>query len=229
VDMRIPPIAVLPLLMALVALLMAIFSMGASTSLVLITVALAIATVLVTFATFFQYTKKSTEAKQVPLENFSLWADVGEPAAELRRLSYDDVEAAVRIVSADLGSLAANAELLSDRLSMLVGKEGFEEIRQERLNKLVESTAQGISSVVDKLRSSGEFSAGVVSSLEQYASNSDRIANKLFEFERGKSEVVHVYIDPLRRAAEKLSRDLRLASSNISNYMQGVRLKEKAT
>jgi len=224
--MRVPPIAVFPLLLALVALIMTTFSVGTPTYLVLITIALAIATVMVTFATLFQYTKRSTEAKQVPLENFSLWADVGEPAAELRRLSYDDTGAAVRIVVADLGSLAANAELLAERLSMLMRRKGFEGIQQERLNKSIETVARGITSVVNKLHSSNGFRMETVTLLEQYASQSDRIANKLFEFEHGKSDVVHVYIEPLRRAAEKLSRDLRLAFANISSYTQAPVSKE---
>ena len=221
VDMRIHLFAVVPLILVGVALAIVILtpSGGVLTYLV---IGLAAAAALVTIATLFQYTRTSTEAKQVPVENFSIWVDVGEPAADLKRLSFDDAGSAVRIATADLDALASNAELLSYRLSLLVEREGFEEIRQEKLHKVTGDVAHGIHSVIEKLRSANTIPPEAITSLEQYASQSDRIANKLFEFEQGKSEVVHVYVGPLRRAAEKLSRDLRLASANISNFARGL-------
>ncbi len=224
-NMRIHPmgIIILALVLSLVALIMAGFTSGLQ---MVLTIGIAAATVLVVIAILFQYIKSSSESKQVPVENFSLWADVGEPAAELRRFSYDDVGAAVRIAVADLGSLSSNAELLGSRVSILLDKEEFVGMRQEHIHTATENLAFGIKTVIKKLRSAKGFPSDVITLLEKYAAQSDRIANKLFEFEHGKSEVVHIYIEPLRRAAEKLSRDLRLASANLSNFAQGIAAKE---
>ncbi|MDI6643306.1 MAG: hypothetical protein QMD95_04580 [Candidatus Hodarchaeaceae archaeon] len=215
--MRIPPISILPLTLALIALVIAGYTTGLS---MYVTIGLAAATVLVGIAVIFQYVG-SPETKQVPLENFSLWADVGEPGAELKRLSPDDIAPAVRIASADLGSIATNAELLGARISLLVGREGFEGLGEEKLHRQVENIARDLNAVVKKLRATNGFPPKTMALLEQHAAQSDRIANKLFGFERGKSEVVHIYVEPLRRAAEKLSRDLRLASANMSDFVQG--------
>ena len=222
-NMRIHPIAVVPFLLAFIALMIGVFAGGREVGLI---IALVVATILVTIATLFQYSRSSYEAKQVPLENFSIWADVGEPAAELRRLSFGDTGAAVRIAAADLGSLSSNAELLGARISMLLGKEGFEYLRQEKLHQGLKSMASSVNATVEKLRAESKFPAGTVTLLEQCASQSDRIANKLFEFERGKSEVVRIYVEPLRRAAEKLSRDFRLASANLASFTLGMPAKE---
>lgn len=217
VNMRIHPLSILPFILALIALVLAGYTSGLS---MLLTVGLAAATALIGMALIFQHVM-SPEAKQVPLENFSLWADVGEPGVELKRLSYDDIAAAVRIVAADLGSLVSNAELLGARISMLVDRPEFEELGKEKLNRQVDGISRDIKAVVRKIRSANGFTSELIASLEQYAAQSDRIANKLYEFEHGKSEVVHVYVEPLRRAAEKLSRDLRLASVNMSNFVHG--------
>lgn len=219
--MRVNPLAIVPLLLAILALVISAFTVGLPFYLVAVTIGLAVATALVGIATLFQYTRSSTEAKQVPVENFSLWADVGEPAAELRRMGYENVQAAARIAAADLGSLAANAELLSARIEMLLGKEGFAELGSSGVHREVERIARGINSVVEKLRSGNGISPEAIAPLEEYASSADRVANKLFEFEKGKSEVVRIYVDPLRRASEKLSRDLRVAFGNINSFISG--------
>lgn len=217
VDMRIHPLSILPFILALIALVLAGQAGG---TLLVLTVGLAVATALIGIALIFQHIM-SPEAKQVPLENFSLWADVGEPGAELKRLSYDDIAAAVRIVTADLGSLVSNAELLGARISMVIDRPEFVEVGKTKLNRQVEGIAHDIKAIVNKMRSANRFTSELIASLEQYAAQSDRVANKLYEFERVKSEVVHVYVEPLRRAAEKLSRDLRVASANMSDFVRG--------
>ena len=215
IGMRFHPIAIIPLLLAAVALIMA---GGASGPFWPLTAGLAAATVLVSLATLFQYLKPRAEVRQVPIENFSLWADVGEPGLELKRLGPDDVEAATRIAVADLGSLSSNADLINDRIALLLGRPEFEELTQEKFNERTEKLVYNLRMVVEKLRK-GSLEV-VVNPIEQCASQANRIANKLFKFQRGKPELVHIYIEPLCRAAEKLSRDLRLASQNISNFIK---------
>lgn len=211
--MRPPLLTIIPLFLAVIALVIA---GGTSGYLLPLTAGLAAVTVLVVLGIISQYMKPPAEVKQVPIENFYLWADIGESGAELRRLSPGDVEAATRIASADLGSLSSNADLLNARISLLLGREGFEELTQEKFNEQTEKISQDLRWITKQLKKG--FRAEILSSIEQCASQVDRIANKLYDFQRGKSEVVHVYVEPLRRAAEKLSSDLRLAFTNISNF-----------
>ncbi len=213
--MRPPLLIIISLFLAVIALVIA---GGTSGYLLPLTAGLAAVTVIVVFGIISQYMKPPAEVKQVPIENFYLWADIGESGAELRRLSPGDVEAATRIASADLGSLSSNADLLNSRISLLLGRDGFEELTQEKFNGQTEKLSEDLRGITKQLKKG--FQAEILSSIEQCASQADRIANKLYDFQRGKSEVVHVYVEPLRRAAEKLSSDLRLAFTNISNFVK---------
>lgn len=224
--MRLHPIAVIPLFLAAVALAIAGGTRG---YLLPLTVGLAAATVLVALATIFQYVRPSAEVKQVPVENFSLWADIGEPGAELRRLSPDDLEAAVRIANADLGSLSSNAGLLNARISLLLGRPEFVELTQEKFDEQTGRLSRDLHAAVKRLGTGKDFSAEVLNLIEQCASQADRIANKLYDFQRGKPELVHIYTEPLRRAAEKLSRDLRLVFTNVSDFVKGASAKSESS
>ncbi|MEM2890549.1 MAG: hypothetical protein QW358_04360, partial [Candidatus Hadarchaeum sp.] len=184
-----------------------------------LTLGVAGATFLVSAAILFAYSRKSTEAKQIPLENFSLWADVGEPASELRRLSQGETFAAAQIAATDLDSLAANAELLQARTYMLVGKVGFESVTEEKMHRRVEVLVNDINRISRSISVSKELTKEVIPQLEQCAAQAERIANRFFELEEGKPETIYIYLEPLRRAAEKLSRDLKMAATNISKYL----------
>ncbi|WP_428085118.1 hypothetical protein [Candidatus Hadarchaeum sp.] len=214
--MRLYPLAIIPLVLSLGAIVVSAINPGPQSYL---TVGVAGATFLVSAAILFAYSRKSTEAKQIPLENFSLWADVGEPAAELRRLGLDETFAAVQIVATDLDSLAANAELLRARTSLLVGRPGFESVTEEKMHRRVESLVNDIDKIARSIRDTKELTKEVIPKIEDCAAQADRIAGKFFELEEGKPETVYIYLEPLRRAAEKLSRDLRMAAVNISKYL----------
>jgi len=89
--MRIPIFATAALIVAIVALLV---SGQAGGDFLPLTIAVATAAVLVTFAAFYQSKKPPVEIANIPIENFSLWTDVGEPAAGLRRLGGGQIESA---------------------------------------------------------------------------------------------------------------------------------------
>jgi len=224
--MRIPLIATAALIMAIVALGVSalVISRGAGGELLYLTFGAAAASVLVAIATFYQYRKPPVEVSNIPIENFSLWADVGEPGAGLRRLGDGDVESALRIISADFGTLAPNIGLLSERLSILMGRHGFDELTRSKLHRSAYGLLEDIRSVMKKMGSGeGRTTEGMqrlLDSIEGCAAQADRIANKIYDFERGKPEVVRAYTEPLRRAVEKLSRDFRLANTNLRNYMK---------
>ncbi|MGQ9788354.1 MAG: hypothetical protein ACUVQM_03480 [Candidatus Hadarchaeaceae archaeon] len=184
-----------------------------------LTVGVASAAFFVSAAILFTYSRKSTEMKQIPLENFSLWADVGEPAAELRRIGLGEKFAASQIAATDLDSLAANAELLQARTQILVGKVGFETITEEKIHRRLESLVQDIDRIAKSISTSRELTKEVIPQIEHCAAQAERIAIKFLELEEGKPETIYIYLEPLRRAAEKLSRDLRTAVVNISKYL----------
>lgn len=216
IAMRLYPLAIIPLVLSLGAIILSVITPGPQFYL---TVGVAGATFLVSAAILFTYARKSTEARQIPLENFSLWADVGEPAAELRRLSAGDAFAAAQIAATDLASLAANAELLQSRTYLLVGRAGFECVTEEKMHRRVESLLNDINRITRTISDSKKLTADIIPQIEQCAAQAERIAIKFFELEDGKPETVYIYLEPLRRAAEKLSRDLKLAASNISKYL----------
>lgn len=220
--MRVPLIATAALIVALAAL---VVSGRAGGELLPLTIGAASAAVLVALAAFFQSRRPPVEIEHVPIENFSLWTDVGEPAAGLRRLGEGQTESAFRITSTDLSSLASNAGLLSERLSILIGRHGFDELTRSKFHRNAYSLLEDIRSIVKKMRSgegrSTEDIQRLLDGIEGCAAQADRIANKLYDFQRGKSEIIRTYTDPLRRAAEKLSRDLRLANANLRNYLKG--------
>jgi hypothetical protein len=220
--MRIPVFATAALIVALAALLV---SGQAGGELLPLTIGAAAAAALVALATFYQSKRPPVEIANIPVENFSLWTDIGEPAAGLRRLGGGQVESAFRITSADLNSLASNAGLLSERLSLLIGRHGFDELTQSKLHRNAYSLMEDISSIVKKMRAgdgrSTEYVQRLLVNIEGCAAQADRIANKLYDIQRGRPEVIVAYTDPLRRAAEKLSRDLRLANANLGSYVKG--------
>ena len=168
----------------------------------------------------FRYAKPSIDVKQVSIEDFSLWVDVEGPGSELRRLSPDDLEAAMRITNADLSSLSSNADLLNARISLLLGRPEFVELTQEKFDEQTGCLSQDLRIALKKLGTGKELSAEVLNLIERCASQADRIANKLYDFQRGKPELVQIYTEPLRRAAEKLSRDMRLVFTNVSDFVK---------
>lgn len=215
--MEVSWVSIAAIAIALIALVVAAFSTGFLRPLALGT---AFATCLVALATL-SLRRGTVKVREIPVENFSAWTDLGEPAAELDRLTPGDFFRAVRVVTTDLDSIASNSELLDSRTSMLVGRPDFEGIVREGVNVCAENLARDLKRVVE-IVSSGVPSVDrvqkILPTIESLASQADRIANKLYEFEKGKSEVVRVQVEPLRRGAEKLSRDLRHLHTHIEKY-----------
>jgi len=158
----------------------------------------------------------------VPLEDFSVWMETGEPAAGLRELKPRDVGAAAGMVSSSLGLLASNSELLTLRLSALSGRRGFSELARSGVQLETQELSGKIRKTVAKLaRGEGWSPEGlrpVLDELERCAAGYDRLANKLFDLHRERPEAIRSTAEPLRRAAERLSRDLRRACANIGDY-----------
>jgi hypothetical protein len=182
-------------------------------------VAVALATLVVAIAVvyLYTYTPKPRE-EEIPLEDFSWWADIGEPFSGLKVLEPAELAAAAQLVASDLKTLQKNSGLLNQRLSLLVGRREFEEFPGELVTSETQHTTNTLGEFVRRCEQTGNLEPELYKSLERSASRLDRVANKLFEFERGRSEVVKTYVDPLRRASEKLSKDLRKAASNLYKF-----------
>jgi hypothetical protein len=178
----------------------------------------ALATMCVALAVVYQYSKGPTSREEeIVLEDFSWWADIGEPAASLKTLKPDETWLASQIVSAELKSLSRNAELLGKRLGILIGRSDFKGLDSDFAHE-AEKVSRSLTGLAHKTEKDKVVEPDVYKYLEQYATRLDRVANKLYEFKQAKSDLVHVYVDPLRRAAEKLSRDLRHAAANLFKY-----------
>jgi len=211
--MKLQPLAFLPFGVGIVAVVIALWAQQ------LPFFGVSMATVVIGIAVIYLYSKPTEVAlKGIQLENFSIWADIGDPGAELQRLEPNDLWSAVRVMRADLDTLSTNASLLGKRVSMLLGKENFGGLSRYDIQGDARKVAQRTSSLASRMESDGKFPSETTTILEQSAALLDRAANKLFEFERGKPETVHIYVDPLKRAAEKLSKDMRQATSNISDF-----------
>jgi hypothetical protein len=214
--MKLQPLGILPFAAAIVAVVVAAIFHSIET------LAVALPSVLLGVAVLYLYSKPPEVApKGIQLENFSIWADIGEPGAELRRLEPNDIWSAVRVMKADLNTLSANAALLDKRILMLIGRENFDGLARYDLQGDARKVARKTADIGNKMEVDGKFPSETIPTLEQSAALLDRAANKLFEFERGKPETVHIYVDPLKRAAEKLSRDMRQATSNITSFSKG--------
>jgi hypothetical protein len=214
-EMKFQPLAFLPFVVGVVAAAIAVS--GGQT----LFLGVAVATMVIGMAVIYLYSKPpEVVPKGIQLENFSIWADIGEPGAELQRLEPNDIWSAVRVMKADLDTLSANAGLLDKRTLMLIGRENFDGLARYDLQGDARKVARKTSDIAKKMENEGKFPPETIPILEQNATLLDRAANKLFEFEHGKPETVHIYIDPLKRAAEKLSKDMRQAMSNITRFSQ---------
>lgn len=180
----------------------------------------AIATLIVAMAVVYQYTYVGKpREKELPLEDFSWWADIGEPLFRLKSASSVDRAAACQLVASDLKILHKNASLLHGRLSLLSGRREFEDFPGFLLTETQQASG-ALHELIETCEREVELKPEIHRTLERIASRLDRVANKLYEFERGRSEVVKTYVDPLRRASEKLSRDLRKAASNLFQFVK---------
>ena len=156
------------------------------------------------------------------VEDFAVWMEAGEAAAGLRGLKPHEVDAAAAMTSSSIGLLASNSELLTLRLSTLSGRHGFLWLASSGMSAEAQKLSVNIRKIVAGLALKENWSPNrlrsIVDELESCAAGYDRLANKLFDLHREEPEVLRSAVEPLRRAAERSSRDLRRAGTNIAEY-----------
>jgi len=169
-------------------------------------------------------TKPRVMGHGIPVEDFYSWVELGEPAAGLRGMKPREKRTAIQVTGADFNSLAINAELLSERLSSLAGRHGFDKLTQDKLHKEAEQLAEEVRQNVDAVKLSRNWSYNNMQALlekfEKCAAGYDRIANKLYEYGRERPEIVQTVLKPLRKAAEKISTGIREGRPNIERYVK---------
>jgi len=170
------------------------------------------------------YTVPRIDTHGISIQDFDTWVELGETAAGLRGMKSRDKNAAAQIVTADMNSLAINAELLDRRLSFLYGKHGYDKLTKDKLHNEGKDLAKIVRRYTKKIAKLENWSAENMSTMleefEKCASRYDRIANKLHDYEKERPEIVKVNLEPLRRAAEKLSANLRTGRLNLENYLK---------
>ena len=223
-NMRISPIAAASIVFAMIALALAGVAAARSTTELPLAIGIMGTAALTVVTLLIHHIRTPTKIGQTPMEDFHLWTKVGEPAAGILGLKPREKRLAASVASADLGLLTTNAELLGGRLSLLAGRHGFDKLTKDQLHKDGQRLAKGLRQTSREVGLVETWSyaklQGVLVTLEKCASGYDRIGNKLYEFEKERPEIVKTTLEPLRRAAEKLSSGLRTCRTNLESYMK---------
>ncbi len=201
------------------ALVVALFAVVVAVATGPLAFGVAIATLMVALAVVYQYLYvPKPQEQEIRVEDFSWWADLGEPLFRLKDADPSDSATAAQLVASDLKVIHKNCALLHDRISLLIGRRDFEDLPAPLLVTETKQAAGALQQIIQECEQALRVRPELHKSLERIASRLDRVGNKLYEFERGRSELIKTYADPLRRAAEKLSRDLRKAATNLFQF-----------
>ncbi|MEM0359513.1 MAG: hypothetical protein QXG22_05885 [Candidatus Hadarchaeales archaeon] len=218
--MRIHPLPVLSLLASIVALLLVGLDIGGTTPWMIFISASACLVALSVLTLYL--TSSPHRPLEVPIEDFSLWVDAGEPAKELQKLGPSDLSLATMILRADLGSIVSNADLLSSRLSIALAKPELQDLVKFKLEARAKELSNFLKGVIVSLseKPSQEILMSLVSSVERAATMAETILRDLEGISLAKRGVGEAYLLPLRRATDRMVRDLRELKSNTESYVR---------
>ena len=223
-NMRLSPFAIASIVFAIIALALAGVAAAKMPSEVPLAMGIIATAALTVVTLLIHHIRTPTKIGQTPIEDFHLWTKVGEPGAGILGLKPREKRLAASVLSADLNMLTTNAELLGGRLSLLAGRHGFDRLTKDQLHKDGQRLAKELRQTSRKVGLVENWSYAklqdVLTTLEKCASGYDRIGNKLYEFEKERPEIVKTTLEPLRRAAEKLSSGLRTCRANLESYMK---------
>ncbi len=183
---------------------------------------IAAAACLVAFSILVLYTSFFPEGGKIPIEDFTIWADIEDPARELRKLGPSELTMAARVLKVDLSSILSNAGLLNSRLSMLMSKPELRDLAKSNLSIRVNEFVKELKTTVGKLSNtpSTAIFQEVLASLEKHISDGELIFSDLNEIQHKRGGVVETYLTPLTRASERLIKSLRELKSNIEGYVR---------
>jgi len=218
--MRIHPLPILALLASIGALLLVGLDVGGTAPWMLF---ISAASCLVALSVFALYlTSPSRRPLEVPIEDFSLWVDAGEPARELQKLGPSDLPLASMVLRADLGSIVSNSDLLASRLSIALGRPELQDLAKFRLDSRSREVSEILKGAVVALsgKPSQEALKDAVNSLERAANLAEAILRDLEGISLAKKGVGEAHLLPLRRALDRMVKDLRDLRSNTESYLR---------
>lgn len=218
--MRIHPLPILALLASLGALLLVGLDVGGTTPWMLF---ISAASCLVALSVFALYLSSSPHRPlEVPVEDFSLWVDAGEPARELQKLGPSDLPLATMVLRADLGSIVSNSELLTSRLSIALNRPELQDLARFKLVPRSREVSDILKGAVVSLSSkpSQEGLGELVSSLERAATAAEAILRDMEGISLAKRGVGEAHLLPLRRALDRMVKDLKELKSNTESYLR---------
>jgi DNA-binding transcriptional regulator YbjK len=218
--MRIHPLPVLALLSSIAALVAGGLEVGGTTPWMLF---ISAAACLVALSVFVLYLTAPTHRPlEVPVEDFSLWVDAGEPAKDLQKLGPSELPLATMVLRSDLGSIVSNSELLCSRLSIAVTKPELQDLAKFELvprSRELLSVLRGAEASLSG-SSSPETLRQLVSSLERAAIAAEAILRDLEGISLAKRGVGETYLLPLRRAIDRMVKDLKELKANTESYLR---------
>ncbi|MEM2866719.1 MAG: hypothetical protein QXM46_00705 [Candidatus Hadarchaeales archaeon] len=218
--MRIHPLPILALLASIGALLLVGLDVGGTTPWMLF---ISAASCLVALSVFALYlTSPSRRPLEVPVEDFSLWVDAGEPAKELQKLGPSDLPLATMVLRADLGSIVSNSELLTSRLSIALTRPELQDLAKFKLDSRSREVSDLLKGTLATLsgKPSQEALRESVSSLERVANMAETILRDLEGISLAKRGVGEAHLLPLRRALDRMVKDLKELKSNTESYLR---------
>lgn len=181
------------------------------------------ASCLVALSVFALYlTSPSRRPLEVPVEDFSLWVDAGEPAKELQKLGPSDLPLATMVLRADLGSIVSNSELLTSRLSIALTRPELQDLAKFKLDSRSREVSDLLKGTLATLsgKPSQEALRESVSSLERVANMAETILRDLEGISLAKRGVGEAHLLPLRRALDRMVKDLKELKSNTESYLR---------
>lgn len=181
------------------------------------------ASCLVALSVFALYlTSPSRRPLEVPVEDFSLWVDAGEPAKELQKLGPSDLPLATMVLRADLGSIVSNSELLTSRLSIALTRPELQDLAKFKLDSRSREVSDLLKGTLATLsgKPSQEALRESVSSLERVANAAETILRDLEGISLAKRGVGEAHLLPLRRALDRMVKDLKELKSNTESYLR---------
>lgn len=218
--MRIHPLPLLALLASLLALVLVGLDVGATPWIIL----LSASSCLLALSVVALYLRLSHHRRplEVPVEDLSLWVDAGEPAKELQKLSPAELSTVLMVLRADLGSIISNSELLHQRFPLILSKPELSDLTKfnlvSRAAELVGALKQGEACLLRP--PSHQNLQELLPYLERSAGMAESLLRDLEGISLAKGGIGEAYLLPLRRALEKMVRDLKEMKSNTESYLR---------
>ncbi len=180
------------------------------------------AAALVVLSVLYLYQPKPAPpiAQRVPVEDFSIWVDIGEPLSKLSQVEPGQLLLAGRLVKEDMKLLCSNLDLLDSRLKMMSGRfgelEGIGELAFE-VKRRLELLGSDFPSNPSVLR---ERKKDMLTVLE-YSEMDMKYAHEKLVFLLSSQPIEQTYmLEQLERQVRRMEEGIRQARRNLSAFLE---------